>query len=162
MSDVTVVVEAGWRSGSLNTAGHAAALGRPLGAVPGPITSSTSAGCHRLLREFDATCVTSASDIRELITWGGPVGDAGAGAPAIGDTGPTPSTDALASAPISARSRVLGAREHRVSRSAEEVARRTGLAVSDIEANLGLLELEALVQRDDAGRWRRAMAPDAR
>ncbi|MBO0979416.1 DNA-processing protein DprA, partial [Microbacterium sp. SD291] len=36
LSDATVVVEAGWRSGSLNTAGHAAALGRPLGAVPGP------------------------------------------------------------------------------------------------------------------------------
>lgn len=34
----TVVVEAGWRSGSLNTAGHAAALGRPLGAVPGPVS----------------------------------------------------------------------------------------------------------------------------
>jgi len=37
----TVVLEAGWRSGSLNTAGHAAALGRPLGAVPGPVTSPT-------------------------------------------------------------------------------------------------------------------------
>lgn len=39
MGAATVVVEAGWRSGSLNTAGHAAALGRPLGAVPGPVTS---------------------------------------------------------------------------------------------------------------------------
>ena len=36
LSGATVVVEAGWRSGSLNTAGHAATLGRPLGAVPGP------------------------------------------------------------------------------------------------------------------------------
>ncbi|MFB2555002.1 DNA-processing protein DprA [Herbiconiux liangxiaofengii] len=66
-SQATVVVEAGRRSGSLNTAGHAAALGRPLGAVPGPITSSTSAGCHRLLREYDATCVTSAADVVELV-----------------------------------------------------------------------------------------------
>ncbi|WP_397427927.1 DNA-processing protein DprA, partial [Pseudolysinimonas sp.] len=56
----TVVVEAGWRSGSLNTAGHAAQLGRPLGAVPGPVTSSASAGCHRLIREYDAVCVSSA------------------------------------------------------------------------------------------------------
>lgn len=38
IADATVVVEAGWRSGSLNTAGHAAELGRPLGAVPGPVT----------------------------------------------------------------------------------------------------------------------------
>ncbi|MBF4571062.1 DNA-protecting protein DprA [Herbiconiux sp. VKM Ac-1786] len=63
----TVVVEAGHRSGSLNTAGHAAALGRPLGAVPGPVTSVTSAGCHRLLREYDATCVTSPADVVELV-----------------------------------------------------------------------------------------------
>lgn len=36
LTRATVVLEAGRRSGSLNTAGHAAALGRPLGAVPGP------------------------------------------------------------------------------------------------------------------------------
>ena len=68
LSDATVVIEAGWRSGSLNTAGHAAALGRPLGAVPGPVTSAASAGCHRLLREYDARCVTTAAEVREL--WG--------------------------------------------------------------------------------------------
>ena len=39
-SQATVVVEAGWRSGSLNTAGHAAEIGRPVGAVPGPVTSA--------------------------------------------------------------------------------------------------------------------------
>ena len=161
MSDVTVVVEAGWRSGSLNTAGHAAALGRPLGAVPGPITSSTSAGCHRLLREFDATCVTSASDIRELIAWSGPVREAGirssvsADGPAVGNAGSTPSAEATSPAPPSPGTRVLGALERRVSRSAEEVARRAGITLSEAEANLGLLELEALVQRDDVG-WRRA------
>ena len=55
------------RSGSLNTAGHAAALGRPLGAVPGPVTSPASAGCHRLLREFDAVCVTDAAQMAELV-----------------------------------------------------------------------------------------------
>ncbi|WP_374314807.1 DNA-processing protein DprA, partial [Microbacterium sp.] len=67
LSDATVVVEAGWRSGSLNTAGHAASLGRPLGAVPGPVTSAASAGTHRLLREYDAACITSAADVRELL-----------------------------------------------------------------------------------------------
>jgi DNA processing protein len=67
VSQATVVLEAGWRSGSLNTANHAATLGRPLGVVPGPITSASSAGCHRLLREYDATCVTSAQEILELV-----------------------------------------------------------------------------------------------
>ncbi len=65
-SQATVVLEAGIRSGSLNTAGHAAALGRPLGAVPGPVTSPASAGCHRLLREFDAVCVVDADQMVEL------------------------------------------------------------------------------------------------
>jgi len=46
-----VVVEAAARSGSLSTAGFAADLGREVYAVPGKITSPTSAGAHRLLRD---------------------------------------------------------------------------------------------------------------
>ena len=65
-SAATLVVEAGWRSGSLNIAGHAAALGRPLGAVPGPVTSPSSAGCHRLIKEFAARIITDATDVAEL------------------------------------------------------------------------------------------------
>lgn len=66
-AQATVVVEAGWRSGALNTANRAAELLRPVGAVPGPVTSQTSAGCHRLIREGGAVCVTSADDIAELV-----------------------------------------------------------------------------------------------
>jgi DNA processing protein len=62
----TLVVEAAWRSGSLNVAGHAVALGRPLGAVPGPVTSAASAGCHRLIREFGARLITNADEAGEL------------------------------------------------------------------------------------------------
>jgi DNA processing protein len=62
----TLVVEAGWRSGSLNIAGHAVALGRPLGAVPGPVTSAASAGCHRLIRECGAIVITNADEAAEL------------------------------------------------------------------------------------------------
>ena len=62
---VTVVVEAGQRSGALNTAGHARDLGRPVLAVPGPVTSAMSVGCHRLLQrdEQPAHLVTSVADI---------------------------------------------------------------------------------------------------
>lgn len=63
----TVVVEAGWRSGSLTTASHAATLGRALGAVPGQVTSAVSAGCHRLIRELDAQLVTSTDDAYGLL-----------------------------------------------------------------------------------------------
>lgn len=62
----TVIVEAGIRSGSLQTATHAAALGRPVGSVPGPVTSPSSAGCHRLIAEARATLVTNADDIAAL------------------------------------------------------------------------------------------------
>ena len=64
----TVVVEAGERSGALNTARHAAELGKPLMAVPGPVTSAQSAGCHRIIREWGATCVTRAADIIEMLS----------------------------------------------------------------------------------------------
>src|SRR5271170_1164076 len=64
----TVIVEAGERSGALNTARHAAQLGKPLMAVPGPVTSAQSAGSHRIIREWGATCVTRADDIIELLS----------------------------------------------------------------------------------------------
>jgi DNA processing protein len=63
----TVVVEAAWRSGALSTADRAERLLRPVGAVPGPVTSPASAGCHRLLRERGAVCVTSADEVADLL-----------------------------------------------------------------------------------------------
>ena len=66
VTQATVVIEAGWRSGSLNTAGHARELGRPVGAVPGPVTSAASAGCHRLIRDHGATLVTCDEDMAAL------------------------------------------------------------------------------------------------
>ena len=63
----TVVVEAGWRSGSINTANHASGLGRVVGAVPGAVTAASSAGCHRLIRESVAELVTCGADIFELL-----------------------------------------------------------------------------------------------
>ncbi len=67
LSGVTVVVEAGYRSGSLNVAARAAQLGRPVGAVPGPVTSVSSAGTHRLLREGVASLVTDATEVTALL-----------------------------------------------------------------------------------------------
>ncbi|MEN1976760.1 DNA-processing protein DprA [Cellulomonas olei] len=63
----TVVVEAAWRSGALSTASRAAELLRPVGAVPGPVTSMASAGCHRLLRDGGAVCITGVDDVLELV-----------------------------------------------------------------------------------------------
>jgi DNA processing protein len=59
----TVIIEAAERSGTLATARHASNLNRPLMAVPGPVTSTMSAGCHALICGRRAACVTSAGDI---------------------------------------------------------------------------------------------------
>jgi DNA processing protein len=63
LSRGTVVVEAALRSGALNTARHARDQGRPLMAVPGPVTSRESAGCHMIIREWGGECVTGARDV---------------------------------------------------------------------------------------------------
>ena len=61
-----VVVEAAERSGSLSTAGFAADLGREVYAVPGKITSPTSAGVHRLLRDGARLVETWSDVVQEL------------------------------------------------------------------------------------------------
>jgi DNA processing protein len=68
----TVVVEAALRSGALSTARHARDLCRPLMAVPGPVTSAQSEGCHEIIREWGAVLVTGARDVIEAVS---PSGD---------------------------------------------------------------------------------------
>ncbi|TAJ47137.1 MAG: DNA-protecting protein DprA [Herbiconiux sp.] len=159
-SQATVVVEAGRRSGSLNTAGHAAALGRPLGAVPGPVTSATSAGCHRLLREYDAHCVTSAADIVELVF--GPVGepprlvddtpDSNDGADVADGSGPGTGGGLRGDAAETVR--VLDALSRRAERTVDDVARGAGMAPRAVVAVLGVLALDGTVEETSKG-WRR-------
>ncbi|MBX3087347.1 MAG: DNA-processing protein DprA [Cryobacterium sp.] len=67
LSGTVLIAEAGYRSGTLHTAARASELGRPVGAIPGPITSASSAGCHRLLRDGLAAVVTGYDDVRELL-----------------------------------------------------------------------------------------------
>jgi DNA processing protein len=130
----TIVLEAGWRSGSLNTAGHAAAIGRPLGAVPGPVTSPASAGCHRLIREFDAVCVTDADEMAEL-------------APLVAVSAP----ELDIGAPTSGERRVLDALSRRAPRDPLDLAARTGMSVAEVQAALGLLDLAGSARATDRG-----------
>lgn len=135
-SQATVVMEAGWRSGSLNTAGHAAALGRPLGAVPGPVTSAASAGCHRLIRDFDAVCVTNAAEMAEL----SPIAGSDADQPEAAPTGAS-----------SEQVRVFDALSTRSPRAATDIAARAGLSVASVQAILGAATLEGTVAEHDRG-----------
>jgi DNA processing protein len=68
LSQATLIVEAAFRSGSLRTARDAAELMRPVMAIPGPINSPSSEGCHRLIGERAAELVTSVADAIELIS----------------------------------------------------------------------------------------------
>jgi DNA processing protein len=65
LGTATLVVEAAHRSGALNSAGYARDLGRPVLAVPGPVTSAMSSGCHRLIQreEEPARLVTSVAEV---------------------------------------------------------------------------------------------------
>ena len=67
LSRGTVVVEAAYRSGALNTANWAGRLDRCLMGVPGPVTSAASAGVHQLIRESGALLVTEASEVLEVL-----------------------------------------------------------------------------------------------
>ncbi|WP_119698449.1 DNA-processing protein DprA [Microbacterium halotolerans] len=140
LGDATVVVEAAQRSGSLSTAGAAAELGRPLGAVPGSVLSTTSAGCHRLLREYDAVCVTCGDDARELMELGAdPAGGA---------------VERPLAAPVDPVTlRVRDALGLRAWRSVDDIARSSGVAPTEVTAALGLLGLEGAAEQD-GGRWR--------
>lgn len=62
-----VVVESNIRSGSMAAARSAAALRRPLMAVPGPVTSVQSTGTHELIRTRQASLVTQAIDVLDAI-----------------------------------------------------------------------------------------------
>jgi DNA processing protein len=136
----TVVVEAGLRSGAASTAAWAEALGRPVCAVPGPVTSSASAGCHVLVRN-GAHLVTRADEIVELV---GRMGE-------------------FAAEPSHQGSPLDGLTEHellvydalpaRGARTVDEVAVSAGLPPTQVLGPLASLELVGLVARAD-GRWK--------
>ncbi len=79
-----VVVEAAARSGALSTAGWAHKVGREVMAVPGPVTSAMSVGCHHLVRSGAAILVTDAAEVVDAV---GRLGD-DASAPPRGEDRP--------------------------------------------------------------------------
>ena len=135
MCQATVVVEAGWRSGSLNTAHHAIELGRPLGVVPGPVTSASSAGCHRLLREEPCTCVTSADEAAELVD--------GIEATPAGTATSVSANEQRALDALSTKSRAI-----------DDLMITSGMSRAEVESALGPLALRGLAEETPAG-WRR-------
>ncbi|CNE11267.1 DNA protecting protein DprA [Mycobacterium tuberculosis] len=142
LSRGTVIVEAEARSGALNTAGWASKLGRVVMAVPGPITSRSSAGCHRLLREGDATLVTRPAEIIET------VGRIGA------DLAPPPDTPVLPRDRLEPVTRsVLEAFPARGAAGPAQLAVTAGVDLTTVNAKLGLLSAAGFIERAQSG-WR--------
>lgn len=140
VAGAAVVVEAGLRSGAANTAAWARALGRVVAAVPGPVTSSASAGCHALLRS-GAELVTRADHVVELV---GHIGEL-----ACDEPHPTTPLDGLSDA----ERRVYEALPGRGAATVDEIAVASGMVPELALGPLAMLELAGLVQRQD-GRWR--------
>jgi DNA processing protein len=140
VAGAVVVVEAGLRSGAANTAAWARALGRVVAAVPGPVTSSASAGCHALLRN-GAELVTRADDIVELV---GRIGEL-----AFEEPRPATAFDGLGKA----ERQVYEALPGRGAATIDEIAVASGLVPEQVLGPLAILEVAGLAERD-CGRWR--------
>ena len=144
LASVTVVVEARWRSGALNTAHHAETLGRAVGAVPGSVHSANSAGCHRLLRDGGAVCVTDAAEIAELAS------PSGVGLPEPG-TGRVADHDGLTLEDLI----LLDALPLRSTTSVDKLCAVAGLSAESVRGGLGRLGLLGLAASERGG-WKRA------
>ncbi|MBU6244914.1 MAG: DNA-processing protein DprA [Actinomycetales bacterium] len=135
LTRATVVIEAALRSGTTSTANAAVALNRPVLAVPGPVTSPMSAGCHALIRESGALLASAPSDVLELLEPLGSTMEARSRAPSRPH-------DAL----TEQQARVLDALPARGSSSTAELVRVAGMAVPEVTAALAILAARGLAR----------------
>lgn len=143
LTSATVVVEAAARSGALSTAAWAAALNRPVGAVPGPVTSVASVGCHLLIRDRGAILIGRASDVVEL-------------AGSMGETTPPPGAEPNAwDGMDDITRRILEALPVSGGAAPAQIAASAGVAPITTRAVLGRLMSSGAAIRGPHG-WRRS------
>ena len=143
LSAATVVIQAGFRSGALNTARHAIELGRQVGAVPGPINQPEWAGSNQIIRD-GATLISCAEDVLEMIA---PLGTVNT------ERGRVKSGYLDGLDPLSGR--ILDATPLRSPANIEAIARASGAAIGEVVAAMGNLEMEGRVIQV-AGKWKKA------
>jgi DNA processing protein len=151
LSAGTVVVEAAPRSGARSTARHAAELFRHVMAVPGPISSITSAGCHQLLRDRpDTVLVTKVDEVLEQV---GPLGRF-----AERVSGPVRRRDLLG--PVV--SRVFEAVPMTRAAPLDRIAVTAGLRIDAVAPALAALAAAGLVAQTDRGWCMTSLGRDER
>jgi DNA processing protein len=137
LASMTIVVEAGARSGALITAGIARSLGRLVGAVPGHVTSPLAVGCHALLRD-GARLIRGPGDVLEELF--------GAGSPPPAPPPPDP-RPALGSSHRELVQAIGAGLDTPAALASAGIAPEQGLAA------LAWLELAGYVRRQPGGRW---------
>jgi len=137
LAQATLVVEADTRSGSLITAGQAAAYGREVLAVPGAVLNGRHAGCHHLIRD-GAMLVESAQDILTTMRWQ----QAGAGI-----------RHAEAYKPANEAERKIMALLQGEILHIDTLAERCGLTVSELSPILIALELVGVIESLPGSRY---------
>lgn len=146
LSRTVVVVEAGLRSGSLNTAGWAESMHIPVAAVPGPVTSMGSAGCNERIAKGRAQLVTDAGDVIRL------AGDMGEiEGEEVELLGPARAADVL----TQHQRRVHDLLRRRRETSVGDIAAALMLPVNDVIAQLGVLSVEGWAVQGESGGWLR-------
>ncbi|WP_417235789.1 DNA-processing protein DprA [Arthrobacter sp.] len=143
----TLVVEARWRSGALTTARRASEIGREVGAVPGSVFSSNSAGCHRLLREGSAIPVTDAAEALELL---GPGASTPTGEPPTRQASPARDHDGLDIQDLL----LMDALPLRQGAAPDKLATVSGLGIGAVLGGLSRLQARGLAEQGPGG-WRR-------
>lgn len=139
----TLLVEAGARSGARSTASAARRLDKWLMAVPGPVTSPMSVGCHRLIREHEALLVSSVDEVVEHV---GRMGD---------DLAPRPCSPSRPTDGLSPGARAAyDALPVRAARSESRLAHDSGVDPAEIATHLSDLEGRGLAE-GGGGLWRR-------
>jgi DNA processing protein len=139
LSDGVLVVEAGLRSGARNTVKWARRIGRPALAVPGSVDSAASAGCHRMIRDGEATLVTGPEEVlADIAPLHLPLTTGSAGADRLSDT----------------ESQVLAALPATGGRWPHDIAAATGIAAAEVRAALVALDLAGAAARGEVGWYR--------
>lgn len=134
MCDVLVVVEAASRSGTLSTAAHALNQGKTVCAIPGNVTSATSAGCNALIRQG----ATLLRDSRDLLEELGVAGDA--------------RQTSLGLAETAEEDAVLRALKQGI-RDGDDLLQACGLAAPLFSQTLSMLEIKGTVKSLGANKW---------
>jgi DNA processing protein len=128
LADATIIIEAGLKSGALITARLAADLGRPVFALPGDVGRTTSEGTNGLIKDGVAL-TTGAADVAAVLNWH-----------ARSEQQPSQADRSgllLALAPGGS--------------GVDEVSAKTGLSAAAVSAQLVMLEMQGVVERQAGG-----------